>query len=218
MNYFKIKNFQFSKHNKPYIIAEVSSNHKNKLSAVLKLISKIKKAGADAVKLQTYSEDTMTIDSKREEFKIKKGLWKNYYLWDLYKKGQTPWEWHKELFNYAKKIKIKIFSTPFDEQAVDFLESLNCPFYKVSSFEITDEMSEKIFVIPSKRIRYLSEIAESNRAYDKWALEQKDIAQKLYSINTSLNLLDNSSNETLLNISFCSKHKRCLDLHIKGNR
>ena len=138
MNYFKIKNFQFSKHNKPYIIAEVSSNHKNKLSAVLKLISKIKKAGADAVKLQTYSEDTMTIDSKREEFKIKKGLWKNYTLYDLYKDAKTPLDWYKKIFAHCKKVGITCFSTPFNESAVDFLEKFKVPAYKVASFEIVD--------------------------------------------------------------------------------
>jgi len=121
----------------PFFIAEISANHNGSLTKAKKLIYDAKKYGADAVKLQTYKPETITLKSNNKFFKIKKGLWKNYYLWDLYKKGQTPWEWHKELFNYAKKIKIKIFSTPFDEQAVDFLESLNCPFYKVSSFEMT---------------------------------------------------------------------------------
>ena len=138
MNKFKIKDFQFKNNNKPYIIAEVSSNHKNKLSAVLKLISKIKKAGADAVKLQTYSENTMTIDSKRKEFKITKGLWKNYTLYDLYKSAKTPLDWYKKIFTHCKKIGITCFSTPFDEGAVDFLEKFKVPAYKVASFEIVD--------------------------------------------------------------------------------
>ncbi len=138
MNDFKIKNFQFNKKNKPYIIAEVSSNHKNKLNSVLSLISKIKKAGADAVKLQTYSENTMTINSKRKEFKIKKGLWKNYTLYDLYKSAKTPLDWHKKIFTHCKKVGITCFSTPFDESAVDFLEKFKVPAYKVASFEIVD--------------------------------------------------------------------------------
>lgn len=138
MNNFKIKNFKFNKNNKPYIIAEVSSNHKNKLSSVLSLISKIKKTGADAVKLQTYSENTMTIDSKRKEFKIKKGLWKNYTLYDLYKSAKTPLNWYKKIFAHCKKVGITCFSTPFDESAVDFLEKFKVPAYKVASFEIVD--------------------------------------------------------------------------------
>jgi len=101
------------------------------------LILTAKENGADAVKLQTYSPHTITLNSKRAEFKIKEGLWKGYYLWNLYKKAQTPFVWHKELFNYARKNKIMCFSSPFDETAVDLLEKLNCPIYKLASFEIT---------------------------------------------------------------------------------
>lgn len=122
----------------PYLIAEISANHCGSIKRAKKLISTAKKYGADAVKLQTYTPSTMTLNSKNKYFKISKGLWKGYYLWDLYNKAQTPFKWHKELFSYAKKKKIKIFSTPFDESAVDFLEKLNCPMYKVSSFEILD--------------------------------------------------------------------------------
>jgi len=125
-------------HKKPYFIAEISANHNGSLKNAKKLISLAKQNGADAVKLQTYKPSTMTLNLKSKYFKINKGLWKNYYLWDLYKEGHTPWEWHKELFQFAKKNKIEIFSTPFDETAVDFLENLKCPFYKVSSFEMTD--------------------------------------------------------------------------------
>ena len=122
----------------PYFIAEISANHCGKLSIAKKLIKCAKRNGADAVKLQTYTADSMTIKSNKKYFKIKDGLWKNYQLWDLYNEARTPLSWHKELFNYAKKIGITIFSTPFDEKAVDFLEKLNCPIYKVASFEMTD--------------------------------------------------------------------------------
>ena len=122
----------------PYFIAEISANHCGKLSIAKKLIKCAKRNGADAVKLQTYTADSMTIKSNKKYFKIKDGLWKNYQLWDLYNEASTPLSWHKELFNYAKKIGITIFSTPFDEKAVDFLEKLNCPIYKVASFEMTD--------------------------------------------------------------------------------
>ena len=120
----------------PFFIAEISANHNGSLFHAKKLIKIAKKYGADAVKLQTYTPDTLTIKSNKLDFKIKGGLWNGRTLWDLYKKAQTPFEWHKELFDYAKKIKITCFSTPFDESAVDLLENLNCPFYKVASFEM----------------------------------------------------------------------------------
>ncbi len=122
----------------PYLVAEISANHCGKLDIAKKLIRTAKANNADAVKLQTYTPDTMTIKSKKKYFKIKNGLWRGYSLWDLYNKAHTPLSWHKELFDYAKKLGITIFSTPFDETAVDFLEKLNCPMYKIASFEMTD--------------------------------------------------------------------------------
>ena len=121
----------------PYLIAEISANHNGNFQLAKKLIKCAKDNGADAVKLQTYTADTMTIKSNKKDFLMKDGLWKGYNLWNLYNKACTPKQWHKDLFNYAKKINIKIFSTPFDTDAVDFLETLNCPIYKVASFEIT---------------------------------------------------------------------------------
>ena len=123
---------------KPTFIAEISANHNGSLAQAIRLIKTAKKYGADAVKLQTYTPDTMTIKSSNSDFKIQGGLWKGSTLWDLYEKAQTPFEWHKDLFDYAKKIKIVCFSTPFDDTAVDLLESLKCPLYKVASFEMTD--------------------------------------------------------------------------------
>jgi pseudaminic acid synthase len=120
----------------PFFVAEISANHNGSLPHAKKLIKIAKKYGADAVKLQTYTPDTMTIKCNKSDFKIRGGLWNGNTLWDLYFKAQTPFEWHKELFVYAKKLKITCFSTPFDESAVDLLESLNCPFYKVASFEM----------------------------------------------------------------------------------
>ena len=120
----------------PFFVAEISANHNGSLHHAKKLIKIAKKCCADAVKLQTYTPDTMTIKSNKLDFKIRGGLWNGKILWDLYRKAQTPFKWHKELFDYAKKIKITCFSTPFDETAVDLLESLNCPFYKVASFEM----------------------------------------------------------------------------------
>ena len=124
--------------NKVFLIAEISANHCGNFNLAKKLINCAYINGADAVKLQTYTADTMTIKSNKKYFKIKKGLWKGYMLWDLYNKAQTPLKWHKELFKYGKSLGIKVFSTPFDDTAVDFLEKLNCPIYKISSFEMMD--------------------------------------------------------------------------------
>ena len=123
---------------KPFFIAEISANHCGSLKIAKRLIDDAKKYGADAVKLQTYTPDSMTLNLNKKNFLISGGLWKGKKLWDLYNIAQTPYEWHKILFSYAREKKIECFSTPFDESAVDFLEKLNCPYYKVSSFEMTD--------------------------------------------------------------------------------
>ena len=138
MKNFKINNFIFNKLSRPYIIAEISSNHRGNIKDILKLMKQIKKAGADAIKIQTYTEDTMTINSNKKEFLIKKGLWKNYKLYELYSVAKTPLSWHKKIFNEAKKLRITCFSTAFDETSVDFLKQFNVPAYKIASFEIID--------------------------------------------------------------------------------
>ena len=120
----------------PYIIAELSANHNGSLDKAKLTIKKAKESGANAIKLQTYTADSMTIKSNKDDFKIKEGLWNGYSLYELYEEASTPYEWHKELFNYAKEIDISIFSTPFDEEAVDILESLDAPAFKIASFEL----------------------------------------------------------------------------------
>jgi pseudaminic acid synthase len=122
----------------PYIIAEMSANHNGSIDNAIKLINCAKKSGADALKLQTYKPETITLNSDSEDFIIKGGLWNGRTLYDLYKEAHTPWEWHRPLFDYAKKLDLTIFSSPFDATAVDLLEDLNSPAYKVASFEAVD--------------------------------------------------------------------------------
>ncbi|BCG83471.1 pseudaminic acid synthase [Mesorhizobium sp. 113-3-3] len=122
----------------PYVIAELSANHNGRIETALQIVEEAKKAGADAVKLQTYKPDTITLDSDGEEFRIKGGLWDGRRLYDLYEEAHMPWDWHKLLFDHARKVGTTIFSSPFDSTAIDLLEDLNAPAYKIASFEAVD--------------------------------------------------------------------------------
>ncbi|MEY2365242.1 pseudaminic acid synthase [Lysinibacillus capsici] len=136
----KIANREIGRHKKPFIIAEMSGNHNQSLERALHLVELAAEAGVDALKLQTYTPDTITLDVHTGEFFIQEegNIWKGNSLYNLYKEAYTPWEWHKEVFAKAKELGLLAFSSPFDETAVDFLETLNVPAYKIASFENVD--------------------------------------------------------------------------------
>jgi pseudaminic acid synthase len=135
----KIDNFYINQTSKVFIIAELSANHNGSIEVAIETIKAAKRAGADCIKLQTYKADTITIDSKKNDFLINSGsIWDGRNLFELYQEAFTPWEWHKELFEVARAQGLVCFSSPFDSTAVDLLESLNAPAYKIASFEITD--------------------------------------------------------------------------------
>lgn len=122
----------------PYVIAELSANHNGDKAQAMRLIKAAKETGADAVKIQTYRADTITLNSDDDAFRIKGGLWDGRTLYDLYEEAHTPWDWHKPMFDYARELGISMFSSPFDPTAVDLLEDLNAPAYKIASFEAVD--------------------------------------------------------------------------------
>lgn len=162
----------------PYIIAEMSANHNGSIENAKKIILEAKKAGADAVKLQTYRADTITLDCNTEQFQINGGLWDGQSLYELYEKAHMPWDWHKPLFDYAAQQDITIFSSPFDYTAVDLLEDLNAPAYKIASFEAIDLPLIK-YVAATKKPMIIStgmatkeEIAEAIEAAKSGGCEQ----------------------------------------------
>jgi pseudaminic acid synthase len=134
----QIGNYKIDKESKVFIIAELSANHNGSLDTAIETIHAAKRAGADCIKLQTYTADTITIDCDKDDFIIKDTIWHGRKLYDLYKEAYTPWEWHLKLFETARQIGLECFSSPFDKTSVDFLEKLNTPAYKIASFEITD--------------------------------------------------------------------------------
>jgi pseudaminic acid synthase len=135
---FKIEGNKIGDISAPYVIAELSGNHNGSIERAKLLIKTAKECGAHAIKIQTYTPDTMTIDCNGDDFIVKGGLWSGYKLYDLYSEAYTPYEWHEELFAYARELGVTLFSSPFDESAVDLLHALGAPAYKIASFEFTD--------------------------------------------------------------------------------
>ena len=134
----KISDYIINKNSKVFIIAELSANHNGSIDIAIETIKAAKRAGADCIKLQTYTADTLTIDSNKDDFLIKGTIWEGSNYYSLYEKAYTPWEWHAKLFEVAKEQELICFSSPFDRSAVDFLEKFDVPAYKIASFEITD--------------------------------------------------------------------------------
>ena len=169
-----IKNRKIGEGQPAYIIAEMSANHAGKIENAKRIIHAAKESGADCVKIQTYTADTMTIDCNNKYFKINGGLWDGYNLYDLYKEAYTPWEWQAELKSEAEKIGIDFLSTPFDKTSVDFLESIGLEFYKIASYELVDIplieyiASNKKPIIMSTGMGTLAEIEEAVLAIKKY--------------------------------------------------
>ncbi|MFS0674453.1 pseudaminic acid synthase [Ornithinibacillus sp. 179-J 7C1 HS] len=140
MSPIKLGNHLVGKGYPPFIVAEISGNHNQSIDRAIQIVEEAAKAGAHAIKLQTYTPDTMTLDLNEKDFKIsdEASIWDNKSLYNLYQEAYTPWEWHEAIFNRCKELGILAFSTPFDNSAVDFLESLDVPCYKIASFECTD--------------------------------------------------------------------------------
>lgn len=181
MKEFKIGHKPIGKKHNPFIIAEMSGNHNGDISRALELVKAAADAGAHALKLQTYTADTMTINQKGGLFDItdKNSLWYGRNLYELYQEAHTPWEWHKEIFDYANSLGVLAFSSPFDETAVDFLEELNVPAYKIASFESNHYPLLKKVAQTGKPILISSGTSKINELYESVQYLKKNGAKDI---------------------------------------
>jgi pseudaminic acid synthase len=195
--------------NTPFLIAEISANHNGSLENLKILIDYAKKYGADAIKIQTYTADMMTLNIKNKNFLIEKGIWKGKYLWDLYDKAKTPFSWHKEIFSYAKKKNIICFSSPFSVEAVNFLEEFKPEFYKIASFELTDlPLIEKVAKTKKKVIisTGMGSLKEIEIAYN---CAKKHGAKEVILLYCVSNYPAKIEDFNLNNINFLKNHFQC---------
>jgi len=193
----------------PLLIAEISANHNGKLENALKLISEAKKYGADLIKLQTFTPKNMTLDTHKDKFILKEGIWKNKSLFDLYKKGQTPYHWHKIIFDFCREKKISCFSTPFHEEDVDFLETLKCPMYKVASFELNYLNLIKKIAKTKKPIILSTGMANLNEIEIAFNTAKKYGASEIIILYCVSNYPAKNKDFNLNNINFLKKKFKC---------
>ncbi len=206
---------------KPYFVAEISANHVGSIKKAIKLIYQAKKYGADAVKLQTYTPDGMTLNFKNKYFKLKSGIWRGKYLWELYNQAKTPHEWHKKLFDYAKKINITIFSSPFDKKSLELLESLRCPIYKLASFEINDIPLIKLIAKTKKPIIISTGMANIKEIETAYKTAKKFGARKISLLYCVSNYPSKLSDFNMNMIGILKKKFNCpigFSDHSKDNR
>jgi pseudaminic acid synthase len=199
----------FDKEAPPILIAEISANHTGSIKKAKRLILTAKKNGADLVKLQTYEPRNMTINSSQKDFLVKDGLWKGYKLWDLYKEAQTPLKWQKKLFDYAKKIKIPCFSTPYDDEGVDLLKKLNSKLYKVSSFEMKDSSLVKKICSIGKPVIISTGLANLNEISEVYKIAKKAGCKKLILLYCVSSYPAKNRDFNLNNIDILKKKFKC---------
>ena len=216
-----INKLKIGKKYKPYIIAEMSGNHNGSLSNAIKIVRAAAKAGVSAIKLQTYTADTMTINTRQKGFMInsESSLWKGYSLYDLYKKAHTPWSWHKKIFKEAKKLGLQYFSTPFDLSAIEFLKQFNLPIYKVASFENTDIRLIKLLAKTRKPIIISLGLATIGQIEEAVYTARKNGCKKIVLLKCTSDYPAKAKDTNLNSIEFLKKKFKCevgLSDHTKG--
>ena len=199
----------FDKEAPPILIAEISANHTGSIKKAKRLMLTAKKNGADLVKLQAYEPRNMTINSSQKDFLVKDGLWKGYKLWDLYKEAQTPLKWQKKLFDYAKKIKIPCFSTPYDDEGVDLLKKINSKLYKISSFEMKDSSLVKKICSIGKPVIISTGLANLNEISEVYKIAKKAGCKKLILLYCVSSYPAKNRDFNLNNIDILKKKFKC---------
>ncbi len=210
--FVKIGKFRIGVNYPPFIVAEMSGNHNQSLKRALKLVDLASDAGAHAIKLQTYTADTMTLNSKNSEFTIKdkKNIWNNQNLYSLYKKAYTPWEWHEKIMKYANARGMVCFSSPFDETAVDFLESLNVPAYKIASFENNHlPLIEKV-ASTGKPMIISTGMASVEELKEACNVARKNGCKKLILLKCTSTYPASPENSNISTIPYLKKHFKCI--------